>query len=144
SALWVLSGECPSDIDFEDESVYFDRADTCLDDEWVHVMPPSAYDSSGDSSYDHIDDRGDDNPSWWAFVQEYYASDSGTPSVNNHSMTIRRPATSGYGTPSQQSPQKEVATPSSCASNDPDLSEKTPSPYIPKYLRRRQPKKPKF
>ncbi|KAK4413215.1 hypothetical protein Salat_2734100 [Sesamum alatum] len=123
SALWILFGECPLGNDFEDESVYFDRADTCLDDEWVHVMPPLADESSEENSYEHIDDSDDEDPLWWAFVQEYYALDSGTASANNHSMTIRRPATSGYDTPLQQSPQKDVATPSSYAPNDLDPSE---------------------
>ncbi|KAK4415906.1 hypothetical protein Salat_2698000 [Sesamum alatum] len=33
NALWILFGEWPSDDDDEDESVYFDRVGTCLDDE---------------------------------------------------------------------------------------------------------------
>ncbi|KAK4435017.1 hypothetical protein Salat_0664700 [Sesamum alatum] len=140
SALWILFGECPSGNDFEDESVFFDCVGTCLDDEWVHDRPPSSNESSNDNSYGYIEDSDYDDPSWWPFVQEYYASDSGTTSVNKHSNAIHRPAMSGYGTPSAQSSQKDAATPSSCASNDLDLSDKTPSLYVPKYLRRRSPR----
>ncbi|KAK4432987.1 hypothetical protein Salat_1060900 [Sesamum alatum] len=137
--------EWPSDESDEDESVYFDRAGTCLDDEWVNTKAPPADDSYGDSSFGHDHDVESEEPSWWAFVQEYYASDSGTDSVNTNTRTIRRPVTSGYATLPPQSPNKDMATPSSVASNDPDIEENTPSPYIPKYRRcRRQPKKPKF
>ncbi|KAK4429246.1 hypothetical protein Salat_1224900 [Sesamum alatum] len=122
----------------------FDRGGTCLDDEWVTNKAPPADDSYGDSSFGNDHDVEQEEPSWWAFVQEYYASDSGTGSVNTHTRTIRRPATSGFATPPPQSPIKDVNTPSSVASNDPDIEDNSPSPYIPKYLRRRQPKKPKF
>ncbi|KAK4434318.1 hypothetical protein Salat_0594600 [Sesamum alatum] len=88
SALWILFGEWPADDDDEDESVYFDRAGTCLDDEWVHAKAPPADDSYGDSSFGHDHDVVPEEPSWWAFVQEYYASNSGTDSVNTHSRTI--------------------------------------------------------
>ncbi|KAK4424858.1 hypothetical protein Salat_1679400 [Sesamum alatum] len=144
SVLWILFGEWIGDDSDEDESVYFDRAGTCLDDEWVTNKAPPADDSYGDSSFGNDHDVEREEPSWWAFVQEYYASDSGTGSVNTHTRTIRRPATSGFATPLPQSPIKDVNTPSSVASNDPDIEDNSPSLYIPKYLRRRQPKKPKF
>ncbi|KAK4426559.1 hypothetical protein Salat_1424500 [Sesamum alatum] len=128
----------------KDEDVYFDRAGTCLDDEWVHNGPPPSEESSDDNSYCDIDDSGKEDLSWWAFIQVYYASNSGTASVNKHPSTICRPTTSGYGTPKNQSPQRDAATPNSCASNDLDIRADTPSPYVPKYLRRRQRKKPKF
>ncbi|KAK4438564.1 hypothetical protein Salat_0190900 [Sesamum alatum] len=130
--------------DWEDDDVFFNRAGTCLDDEWVHNGPPLSEDSSHNNSYGQLDDSGNDDPSWWAFIPEYYASDSGTTSVNKHPSTIRHLAMSGYGTPNNQSPQKETTTPSSYASNDPDLRNETPCPYMPKYLRRCQPKKLKF
>ncbi|KAK4412541.1 hypothetical protein Salat_2901200 [Sesamum alatum] len=144
SALWILFGEWTGDDSDEDESVYFDRAGTCLDDKWVTNKAPPADDSYDDSSFGNDHDVEREEPSWWAFVQEYYASDSGIESVNTHTRTIRHPTTSGFATPPPQSPIKDVNTPSSVASNDPDVEDNSPSPYIPKYLRRRQPKKPKF
>ncbi|KAK4435367.1 hypothetical protein Salat_0700100 [Sesamum alatum] len=144
TALWILFGEYKTSNNWEDEDVFFDHAGTCLDDEWVQNGPPPSEESSDDNSYSDIANSGKEDPSWWDFIQEYYASDSGTASVNKHPSMIGRPATSGYGTPKNQSPQRDVATPSSCASNDPDICDDTPSPYVPKCLRRRQPKKPKF
>ncbi|KAK4441530.1 hypothetical protein Salat_0487900 [Sesamum alatum] len=114
SALWILFGEWPSDDSDEDESVYFDRAGTCLDE-------------SGSILKHHR-----------------LMTPMETHRLAMITMTIRHPATSGYATPPPQSPNKDMATPSSMASNDPDIEENTSSPYIPKYLRRRQPKKPKF
>ncbi|KAK4435697.1 hypothetical protein Salat_0733200 [Sesamum alatum] len=92
TSLWVLFGECTGDFDDEEESIFFDRAGTCLDDEWVHPNKTLSDSSSENSSDGHSDELGMEDPSWWAFVQEYYASDSGTASVNTYSATIRRPA----------------------------------------------------
>ncbi|KAK4422008.1 hypothetical protein Salat_2151500, partial [Sesamum alatum] len=46
TSLLILFGECTADFDNEEESVYFDRAGTYLDDEWVHPNIPPVDDSS--------------------------------------------------------------------------------------------------
>ncbi|KAK4428978.1 hypothetical protein Salat_1197800 [Sesamum alatum] len=97
--VWEQIAKSPSGNDFEDESVFFDHAGTCLDDEWVHDKLTSSDESSQDNSYGIIDNSNDDDLSCWAFVKEYYASDSKTASVNKHPNMIRRTATSGYCTP---------------------------------------------
>ncbi|KAK4424895.1 hypothetical protein Salat_1683100 [Sesamum alatum] len=144
TALWILFGEITTINDWDDEDVFFDRAGTCVDDGWVHNGNAPSDDTSYESPNNDTADNGNDDPSWWAFIQEYYASDSGTGSVNANPSTIRQPAPSGYCTPTKESPKMDAGTPSSCASNDPQYREDTPSPYVPKYLLRRQPKKPKF
>ncbi|KAK4421595.1 hypothetical protein Salat_2110100 [Sesamum alatum] len=68
TSLWVLFGECTGDFDDEEEAIFFDRAGTCLDDEWVHPNKPLHDASSEDSSDGHNDELGLDDPSWWDFV----------------------------------------------------------------------------
>ncbi|KAK4430741.1 hypothetical protein Salat_0835800, partial [Sesamum alatum] len=84
TALWILFGEITTINDWDDEDVFFDRAGTCVDDGWVHNGNAPSDDTSYESPNDDTTDNDNDDPSWWAFIQEYYASDSGTGSVNIH------------------------------------------------------------
>ncbi|KAK4424911.1 hypothetical protein Salat_1684700 [Sesamum alatum] len=131
SALWILFGEWHGDDSDEDESIYFDRAGTCLDDEWVNTKAPRPMTRM-------------ETPRLATITMSNRKNPLGTGNVNTQTRTVRRPATSGFATLPPQSPNKDVNTPSSVVSNDPDIEENTPSPYTSKYLRRRQPKKPKF
>ncbi|KAL0342945.1 UNVERIFIED_CONTAM: hypothetical protein Sangu_1181900 [Sesamum angustifolium] len=80
------------------------------------------------------------DPSRWAFIQEYYASDTDNMNVGNS----RRRPTSEPQSPIQPSSHNSNATPSSCVSNKPEHVAKSPSPLLDRYLLRRPPKKPKF
>ncbi|KAL0395377.1 UNVERIFIED_CONTAM: hypothetical protein Slati_4503900 [Sesamum latifolium] len=83
-------------------------------------------------------------PSWWAFIQEYYASDTDTGSANMNVGKICRPPRTEPQSPTQPSSHNSNATPSSCASNEPDIMAKSPSPLLDRYLIHRPPKKPKL
>ncbi|KAL0301354.1 UNVERIFIED_CONTAM: hypothetical protein Sradi_6412200 [Sesamum radiatum] len=140
----MLFGDCSEDDNVEDEQDFFDPFGTCPDDGWVHEIPPSVEESSEYESDNYMDADSELDPSWWAFIQEYYASDTDTASVNMDMGNNRRRPTSDPQSPIQPSNHNSNATPSSCASNEPKHVAKSPSPLLDRYLLRRPPKKPKF
>ncbi|KAK4409392.1 hypothetical protein Sango_0012200 [Sesamum angolense] len=74
----------------DDEECFFDADGTCPDDGWVHQNPPCIDNSSSYRSDSYMGSSNeDDHASWWAFVQEYYASNINPESVN---MPTKKPA----------------------------------------------------
>ncbi|KAL2228792.1 UNVERIFIED_CONTAM: hypothetical protein Sindi_1858900 [Sesamum indicum] len=117
--LCILFGNDWFDDSLEDNSEFFDPSGTCVDDGWVHDIPPREEDF--DSYHSWISyTSSDGDPSWWAFVQEYYASDRDPESVNKLTNTNRRPPPNQDHSPTIIGSQKSATTPSSCASIDSD------------------------
>ncbi|KAL0434925.1 UNVERIFIED_CONTAM: hypothetical protein Sradi_0200400 [Sesamum radiatum] len=141
----MLFGECGSDDNVEDEQEFFDLSGTCVDDGCVHEPSPSTDDCLEYESDSYMEASSEDDPSWWAFIQEYYASDTDTGSVNKEVGKVRRPPSlNATPSPIKPSSHNSNATPSSCASNDPDVVASSPPPLLDWCLIRRPPKKPKF
>ncbi|KAL0301866.1 UNVERIFIED_CONTAM: hypothetical protein Sradi_6463400 [Sesamum radiatum] len=144
NALMMLFGDCGSDDNIDYEQEFFDPFETCVHDGWVHEIPPSVEESFEYEFNSYMDANRKCDPSWSAFIQKYYASDTDTASVTMNVGKSPRLLTFEPQSLIQPARHNSNATPSSCASNKLEVVAKLPSPLLDRYLLRRPPKKPKF